>query len=71
MIPFFMPKKRVKLSKLTAEMDFFIYQLPKFSFDHDDRIGELLCCKREEAFFPNGKFDRKEFKLFKETNLFL
>lgn len=64
-------EKRVKLSKLTAEMDFFIYQLPKFPFDYEDRIGELLFCKREDAFFPNGKFDRKEFKLFKETNLFL
>ncbi len=64
-------KKRVLLSRFCEKMDYFIYQIPHFSFDNDGQIGDLFLCKREDAFFPNGKFDRTAFYNFKNNNLFL
>ncbi|WP_296560647.1 CRISPR-associated helicase Cas3' [uncultured Acetobacterium sp.] len=66
-------EKRVRLSDFSEKMDYFIYQIPmpKYLFDHQGQIGDLYRCERDEAFFPNGKFDRNAFRAHHENNLFL
>ena len=66
-------EKRVRLSNFSEKMDYFIYQIPmpKYSFDNQGQIGDLYRCERDEAFFPNGKFDRNAFRAHHENNLFL
>lgn len=63
-------QKRVELSDLYEEMDYFIYTIPSFYFTYQERIGELFCCDRQEDFFPNNKFDSIAFKAYFENNLF-
>ncbi|KNZ42388.1 CRISPR-associated helicase/endonuclease Cas3 [Acetobacterium bakii] len=66
-------EKRVRLSNFSEKMDYFIYQIsmPNYSFDNQGQIGDLYRCERDEAFFPNGKFDRNAFRAHHENNLFL
>jgi len=45
--------------------------MPNYLFDHQGHIGDLYRCERDEAFFPNGKFDRNAFRTHHENNLFL
>ncbi|MBC3798260.1 CRISPR-associated helicase Cas3' [Acetobacterium tundrae] len=64
-------EKRVRLSEFSEKMSYFIYQIPKFQFEHEGQIGELFLCRRDDSFFPNGKFDRKAFEKVKSDKLFL
>jgi CRISPR-associated endonuclease/helicase Cas3 len=64
-------QKRIRLSEVYEKMDYFIYQIPEFVFDYEDRIGDLFLCPKKDEFFPNGKFDRYKFKNFKANNLFV
>lgn len=64
-------EKRVRLSEFSEKMSYFIYQIPNFQFEHEGQIGELFLCQRDNAFFPNGKFDRKAFVKYKTESLFL
>lgn len=66
-------EKRVRLSNFSEKMDYFIYQIPmpNYSFAHQGQIGDLYRCERDEAFFPNGKFDRNAFRAYHGNSLFL
>lgn len=55
-------EKRVKLSKVRAEMNNFIYQIKwNENFNYNDRIGELYYIEDGDKYFHEGKFDRKKF----------
>lgn len=55
-------KKRVKLSELSAKMNFFIYQIKvKTDINYNDKIGDLYYIEDGEKYFDNGKIDREKF----------
>ena len=53
-------KKRVKLSELRAQMQYFIYQLrPNEEVLINDRIGELAYVEDGASYFENGRLRRE------------
>ncbi|MGL5870280.1 CRISPR-associated helicase Cas3' [Clostridium chrysemydis] len=56
-------EKMVKLSKIKANMNYFIYRIrTNQNFNWNDRIGELLCIYNGEDFFENGKLNKAMFE---------
>lgn len=54
-------EKKVKLSEVTANLNYFIYQVEKDDFTYEDRIGDIYYIEDGEKYFEEGKFDRKKF----------
>lgn len=55
-------ERRVILSKVQADMDYFIYQVKRYDVKdlvYDDQIGDLLYIANGTRFLKNGKLDRK------------
>ena len=56
-------EKMVKLSKVKAKMNYFIYRIrTKQNFNYNDRIGELLYIENGYDFFENGKLNKSIFE---------
>ena len=56
-------EKMVKLSKVKAKMNYFIYRIrTKQNFNYNDRIGELLYIENGCDFFENGKLNKSRFE---------
>ena len=56
-------EKMVKLSKVKAKMNYFIYRIrTKQNFNYNDRIGELLYIENGCEFFENGKLNKSRFE---------
>ncbi|WP_338854953.1 hypothetical protein [Clostridium perfringens] len=56
-------EKMVKLSKVKAKMNYFIYRIrTKQNFNYSDRIGELLYIENGCDFFENGKLNKARFE---------
>ncbi|BDR75665.1 CRISPR-associated helicase Cas3' [Clostridium tetani] len=55
-------EKKIKLSQVTANLNYFIYQVPSNDFIYEDRIGDIYYIGDGEKYFEDGKFDRKKFK---------
>ena len=54
-------EKRVKLSKVKADMNKFIYRIKKSYINYNDIIGELYFIEAGDKYFDNGKLNRKKF----------
>lgn len=54
-------EKRVKLSEVTANLNYFIYQVKNNDFTYEDRIGDIYYIEDGEKYFEEGKFDREKF----------
>ncbi|KEI81383.1 CRISPR-associated helicase/endonuclease Cas3 [Clostridium botulinum] len=54
-------EKKVKLSKISSNLNYFIYKVKSRDFPYNDRLGEIYCIYDGENYFSNGKFDRKNF----------
>ncbi|NFJ63285.1 hypothetical protein FC886_18845 [Clostridium botulinum] len=54
-------EKKVKLSKVSSNLNYFIYKVKSRDFPYNDRLGEIYCIYDGENYFSNGKFDRKNF----------
>lgn len=56
-------EKRVRLSKIKSEMNYFIYQLKKKpDFVYEERIGELYYISDGERYFEDGKMNREKLE---------
>lgn len=55
-------EKKIKLSQVTANLNYFIYEVPSNDFIYEDRIGDIYYIGDGEKYFEDGKFDRKKFK---------
>ena len=56
-------EKMVKLSKVKAKMNYFIYRIrTKQNFNYNDRIGDLLYIENGYEFFENGKLNKSRFE---------
>lgn len=56
-------EKRVKLSRVRADMNNFIYQIKwNENFSYNDRIGELYFIEDGYKYFKDGKLDREIFE---------
>ena len=56
-------EKKVKLSKITSNLNYFIYKVKSRDFSYNDRLGEIYCIDDGEKYFTNGKFDRENFNI--------
>ena len=56
-------EKKVKLSKVTSNLNYFVYKVTSRDFTHNDRLGEMYCIDEGEKYFTNGKFDRENFNI--------
>lgn len=54
-------EKKVKLSEVTANLNYFIYQVESNDFTYEDRIGDIYYIEDGEKYFEEGKFDREKF----------
>lgn len=55
-------EKRVKLSRVRANMNNFIYEIKwNENFTYNDRIGELYFIEDGDKYFKDSKFDREKF----------
>lgn len=55
-------EKRVKLSRVRADMNNFIYEVKwNENFTYNDRIGELYFIEDGDKYLKDGKFDRDKF----------
>lgn len=55
-------EKRVKLSKIRADMNNFIYKIKwNTNFPYNDRIGELYYIEEGNKYFKDGKLDKEKF----------
>lgn len=55
-------EKKVKLSKVRAKMNNFIYKIKcKKDFSYDDRAGELYFIENGDAYFEDGKLNKENF----------
>jgi len=53
-------KFRVQLSEIHSKVHLFVYQIKKNSnITYSDRVGELYCIENGEAFFVDGRLDKK------------
>ncbi|WP_300347682.1 CRISPR-associated helicase Cas3' [Clostridium sp.] len=56
-------EKIIKLSKIKADMNYFIYRIKtNQNFNYNDRIGELIYISNGEDFFENGKLNKTLFE---------
>lgn len=56
-------EKIIKLSKIKANMNYFIYRIKtNQNFSYNDRIGELIYISNGEDFFENGKLNKTLFE---------
>lgn len=63
-------KFRVQLSEISSKLNLFIYQIKKNSnITYSDRVGEIYYMENGEAFFHDGRLDKK--KLDGEGGLFI
>ncbi|AOY76430.1 CRISPR-associated helicase/endonuclease Cas3 [Clostridium formicaceticum] len=54
-------EKKIKLSRVTASLNHFIYKVQKNDFTYQERIGDLYYITDGERYFVDGKFDRENF----------
>ncbi|AWZ48418.1 CRISPR-associated helicase/endonuclease Cas3 [Clostridiaceae bacterium 14S0207] len=54
-------EKKVKLSKILSQMNYFIYKVRKNDFNYNEKLGEIYYIEDGEQYFENGKFNRKRF----------
>jgi CRISPR-associated endonuclease/helicase Cas3 len=55
-------EKRVKLSIIRAQMNYFIYQVKAGpNLIYSDRVGDLFFIENGDAYFENGKLNREMF----------
>lgn len=54
-------EKKVKLSKITSNLNYYIYKVKSRDFSYNERLGEIYCIDEGEKYFTNGKFDRENF----------
>ncbi|SFA71930.1 CRISPR-associated helicase/endonuclease Cas3 [Clostridium frigidicarnis] len=54
-------EKKVKLSKITSNLNYYIYKVKSRDFSYNKRLGEIYCIDEGEKYFTNGKFDRESF----------
>ena len=53
-------EKKVKLSEIRAQMNYFIYEIKQNSdIVYNDQIGELFYIEDGEKYFENGRLNRK------------
>ncbi|MEI7475490.1 MAG: CRISPR-associated helicase Cas3' [bacterium] len=59
-------EKRVKLSKIIADVNYFTYKVSKNNFTHNDNIGDIFYIENGEEYFIKFdgvlKFDREKFE---------
>ncbi len=56
-------EKKVKLSKITSNLNYFIYKVKSRDFSYNDRLGEIYCIDEGGNYFTNGKFNRENFDI--------
>lgn len=54
-------EKKVKLSNITSNLNYFIYKVNKNDFTYEDRVGDMYYITNGENYFNNGKFNRENF----------
>lgn len=52
-------KRKVKMSEITAKMQYFIYQVQQMDCTFDEQIGELFYIEEGEKFMVNGKLNKE------------
>lgn len=56
-------RKKVRLSRVTSRMNYFIYQIKRnYDLIYDDKVGEIFYIEDGEKYFENGKLDRKRIQ---------
>lgn len=56
-------EKKIKLSKVTSKMNYFIYQIKKNpDLIYDDRVGEIFYIEDGDKYFKDGKLDHKKIQ---------
>lgn len=56
-------EKKVKISRITSKMNYFIYQVKKNqNLIYNDRVGELFFIEDGEQYFDDGKMNRKKIQ---------
>lgn len=56
-------KKRVELSKVTSQMNYFIYQIKQnYNLIYNDKVGEIFYIEEGEQYFDNGKLNREKIQ---------
>lgn len=53
-------ERKVKLSEVTATMNYFIYQVKKIDCSYTEQIGELFYIEEGEEYIENGKLNREK-----------
>lgn len=54
-------KKRIILSRITSQMNYFIYQIKKnYNLTYNDKVGEIFYIEDGEKYFENGKLNREK-----------
>lgn len=51
-------ERKVKLSEVTAKMNYFMYQVQQVDCTYDEQIGEVFYIKNGEDYIENGKLNR-------------
>ncbi|KAB3529797.1 CRISPR-associated helicase Cas3' [Alkaliphilus serpentinus] len=54
-------EKKVKLSRITSNLNYFIYQVKSDDFTYEERVGDIFYIADGEKYFTDGKFDRDNF----------
>lgn len=56
-------EKRVELSKVTGQMNYFIYQIKRnYNLIYNDKVGEIFYIEEAEQYFVNGKLNREKLQ---------
>lgn len=56
-------RKRVELSEVTSQMNYFIYQIKKNNnLIYNDKIGEIFYIEDGDRYFENGKLNREKIQ---------
>lgn len=56
-------EKRVKLSRITSQMNCFIYQIKRnYNLHYNDVIGDMFYIENGEQYFENGKLKRQKLQ---------
>lgn len=62
-------EKKVKLSEVNSKMDYFTYNIDRFSGSYDDILGDIIYIENGDKYFTNDKFDRAKLKKTDEFEL--
>ncbi|SET30162.1 CRISPR-associated helicase, Cas3 family [Natronincola peptidivorans] len=54
-------EKKIKLSRVIANLNHFIYKVQKKDFTYEESIGDIYYIADGERYFVDGKFDRENF----------